>query len=127
MTNEAADRVVVAMIGDRDVATEWPDVIGNLVKLTREERLRLKLWPIYNHDQSLDEIWQERDDRRRARKRQVMEARRRAKGQQTRAAYLAQFEYSENKRKPWIAQGISKATYYRRKSTARETGFVTRK
>ena len=72
------------------------------------EREALKLWrfkPIDMTDEKLAEQAKARERERRARKR-------REKGIRTKAAYLAE---RASRPKPWIAQGISRSTYHRRR------------
>jgi hypothetical protein len=88
--------------------TETAEAIGRQLGLTNAEREKLKLWPfkpIDKTDAELAEQAKVRERERRARKR-------REKGIRTKAAYLAE---RASKPKPWIAQGISRSTYYRRR------------
>jgi hypothetical protein len=82
--------------------------IGKRLGLTNVEREVLKLWPfrpIDKTDKELAEQAKTRERDRRARKR-------RAKGLRTREAYLAELA---SRPKPWIAEGISRRTWERRK------------
>jgi hypothetical protein len=82
--------------------------LGRRLGLTNAEREALKLWPFLPIDRTADEIAEIAKARRNNRRREKA----RASGIRTRAAYLAELE---NKRKPWITEGISRATYYRRR------------
>jgi hypothetical protein len=64
---------------------------------------------------SVDVTNAERAAARKARKRQSKQAMRRAKGKLTRSDYLAQ---SKENAKPWISEGISRRTWYRRQKLA---------
>jgi hypothetical protein len=82
--------------------------LGRRLGLTNAEREALKLWPFLPIDRTADEIAESAKARRNNRRREKA----RASGIRTRAAYLAELE---NKPKPWITEGISRATYYRRR------------
>jgi DNA-binding transcriptional MerR regulator len=88
-----------------------PAEIAAWCLLTYEQRKRHRLWtitpPIGMTKQELRER-RKADDRERK-----MIARRRA-NVQSRQAYLAQFDQSINKTKPWEALGMCKATWYRK-------------
>jgi hypothetical protein len=73
-------------------------------KVTQEQRRRLALKTIG----AIDLSKAERIKTRRAHNKAASRAYRRANGAKPRAQYLAQFT------KPWIAAGISRATWYRR-------------
>ena len=80
--------------------------LGRRLGLTDAEREALKLWPFLPIDKTEEELAEQakvRERERRARKR-------REKGIRTKAAYLAE---RASRPKPWIAQGISRSTYYR--------------
>jgi hypothetical protein len=81
--------------------------LGRRLGVTNAERKRLKLWqfkPIDATDEQLEE-------ERKARRRENRRTKRRVDGAKPREAYLAEMT---SKPKPWIALGISRATYYRR-------------
>jgi hypothetical protein len=94
-------------------------VLGKLLGLTLAERSRLNIRTIAA-DVSDDEKAAHTKAKRReqARRRQVK--RRRKTGKKSRAAYLAG---SVTAQKPWLAEGISRASWYRRNSAqSGETG-----
>lgn len=75
-------------------------------QVTDEQRTRLKLTTIG----SIDVPKAERIKRRRQRKRERMTERRRSEGAMPRREYLK----SVKKPMPWLAEGVSRATWYRR-------------
>jgi hypothetical protein len=82
--------------------------LGERLGLTNTEREALKLWPFLPIDKTEEELAEQakvRERERRARKR-------REKGIRTREAYLAELA---RKPRPWVAQGISRAAYYRKR------------
>ena len=82
--------------------------LGRRLELTNAEREALKLWPFLPIDKTEEELAEQakaRERERRARKR-------REKGVRTRQAYLVELA---SKPKPWVAQGISRAAYYRKR------------
>jgi hypothetical protein len=81
--------------------------IGNLLRLTNAERVKLKLWQFKPIDATDEELEAQRKARRLENKR----AKRRAKGVRPREVYLAELA---SKPKPWIAEGISRRTWERR-------------
>lgn len=83
-----------------------PEVIAERTRFTNAERERHRLWTIPPIDMSNEQLVEQR--KRKDRERKVI-ARRKA-GTQLREAYLAKFQ------KPWIAEGISRRTWYRRKA-----------
>jgi hypothetical protein len=83
-----------------------PETVARQIGLTAEQRERNQLWTLPPVDLSKEQIAERKRQRDRERKRR---ARRRA-GQQARGEYLAQFD------KPWIAAGVSRATWFRRKA-----------
>jgi hypothetical protein len=91
------------------------DALAWRLRLTRKERTMLGITTIG----AIDESKAQRTKRRRALDRQRKENARRAKGIQPRAAYEGQ---SISKSKPWLAEGISRAQWYRRRAneTARQ-------
>ena len=88
------------------------DALAWRMRLTKEDRRMLGVTTIG----AIDENKAARTKRRRALDRQRKENARRAKGIKPREAYEAQ---SVSAAKPWVAEGISRASWYRRK--ARET------
>jgi len=82
--------------------------IGKRLGLTNAERETLTLWPFLPIDKSEKEIAEQakvRERERRARKR-------RERGVRSRKAYLAELA---NRPRPWIAEGISRRTWERRR------------
>jgi hypothetical protein len=82
--------------------------LGQRLGVTNAERESLKLWPFIPIDKTDEELAEQskaRERERRARKR-------RAKGVRTREAYLAELA---SRPKPWIAEGISRRTWERRR------------
>jgi hypothetical protein len=86
--------------------------LGKLLRLTDAERTALGITTI----RAIDVSWAEMVARRRRRDRQYRAKRRLAK----RASRPA----SLNQTKPWEAEGISRATWYRRRKAAGETNSV---
>jgi hypothetical protein len=88
----------------------WRDPVelGKILQVTNEERERLKLWTILPYDMTRDELDAQRKAKKRARARERRQ-------RQPRAKYLA--AHAVNRTKPWLALGISRATYYRRGET----------
>jgi hypothetical protein len=110
---EASVNIVNRMpIGDRwRISKE----LGKRHRLTSAERERLGLRNIAPYDMSKEQLAEQRRAKDRARKRrQRIEQKRSSRG-----AYLAQFANSINKTKPWLAFGISKSAYYKRKAKKR--------
>jgi hypothetical protein len=87
------------------------DTLGARLGLREADRTRLRITTIG----SVDVTNAERAAARKARKRQSKQAMRRAKGKLTRSDYLAQ---SKENAKPWISEGISRRTWYRRQKLA---------
>jgi hypothetical protein len=87
-----------------------PWTMGNRVMLTNAEREALKVWQIAPVDIDDFSLAEQRKEKRRARER----SRRRRAGAKSRAVYEAQ---SKSKLKPWEAEGISRAKWYRRRAT----------
>jgi hypothetical protein len=82
--------------------------IGKRLGLTNAERETLKLWPFLPFDKTEEEIAEQAKARERARRAR----KRREKGVQTREDYLAELS---SRPKPWIAEGISRRTWERRR------------
>ena len=82
--------------------------IGRLLGLTNAERQALKLWPFKPIDATEEEL----EKQRKARRREKRRAKREAKGVRSRDVYLAEMAA---KPKPWIAGGISRRTWQRRR------------
>ena len=77
--------------------------LGQRLRLTNDERERYKLWTIKPVDMTDEQLAKQRRDKDRDRKR---------KGRKPRPQYLNEV----TKPKPWVALGISRRTYYYRKS-----------
>ena len=95
-----------------------PREIAEAVHLTNEQRERHKLWTIPPVDMTKEQLTKQR----RVKNRRRMQMARRKANMLVREAYLAQFEGSIQQTQPWLAMGISRRTYFRRKQ--RETGSV---
>jgi hypothetical protein len=100
----------VEHVGGLDIYERTPTAkaLGQRLGLTNAEREALKLWqflPIDKTDAEIAELAKARDRERRARKR-------RANGVRTREAYLAELA---SRPQPWIAEGISRRTWQRRR------------
>lgn len=85
------------------------DALAWRLRLTKEERNMLGITTIG----AVDENKAARTKRRRAADRQRKENARRAKGMKPREQYEGQ---SLSKAKPWVAEGISRAKWYRRRA-----------
>lgn len=88
-----------------------PKEVAKHVGLTNEQRERNKLWSIPPVDMTKTQLAEQRKAKDRQRK---MLARRKAKTQ-TREAYLATIASD----KPWLKEGVSRATWYRRQAALR--------
>jgi hypothetical protein len=89
--------------------------LGNRLRLTNAERERLRLFTIKPFDMTDTQL----DEQSKVRRRKRCERKRRDQGIRSRAAYLAEMEA---KPKPWIAEGIDRATWYRRRAKAMRRG-----
>jgi hypothetical protein len=89
--------------------------LGKKFNVTHLERVRLRLWLIAPIDVSQAELEHWRHTRRRQTDKVRKERKRREAGVRTRQAYLAT---SVSRQKPWEAEGISRATWYRRRETS---------
>jgi hypothetical protein len=85
--------------------------IGERIRLTNAERERLKAWRIAPVDMTAADLAEQRKTKERDRKAR----KRRQAGAISRPAYVAK---SLTKQKPWEAEGISRATWYRRRETS---------
>ena len=81
--------------------------IGNLLRLTNAERVKLKLWQFKPIDATDEEL----EEQRKARRAEARRAKRIASGVKPREVYLAEMA---SKPKPWIAAGVSRRTWHRR-------------
>ena len=91
--------------------TPKAETLGQRLRVTNVERERLRLWTIAPCDMSPEDLAEFRKAKARAR----MKALRRKRGTRTRAVYLAK---SLSRNKPWIAEGISRRTWERRRTKA---------
>jgi hypothetical protein len=82
--------------------------LGKRLGLTNAEREALKLWPFLPIDKTKEELAEIARARRNNRRRE----RARAAGVRTRATYLTELT---GRPKPWIAAGMSRAAYYRKR------------
>ena len=91
-----------------------PEELGKILRVTNEERERLKLWTMLPCDLTRDELEEQRKAKRRSRQQRLRQKR----GATTRAKYLA--THTTRRTKPWLAAGVSRATWYRqqRETTA---------
>jgi hypothetical protein len=87
------------------------DKLAARLRLTEADRRRLRIRTIG----AVDMTKQERQQARQLRQRQRDRARRRSRGAKPRTEYEAN---SVNRTKPWIALGMSRATWYRRRETS---------
>ena len=94
--------------------TRTAQELGERFNITNAERERLRLWTIAAVDIAEDQ----RAEQRKAKKRARDIRRRREDGSEPRAVYLAT---SKNRRQPWKAEGISRATWYRQQKRAAST------
>jgi hypothetical protein len=92
--------------------TPTAEQLGDRLRVTAALRERLKLWPIKPVDATAEDLVEQRKARRREQDR----ARRRKRGQQSRADYLSRFGKSLAKLKPWEIEGVSRRTWFRRLS-----------
>lgn len=86
------------------------DGLGQMLNLDWMTRERLRLWQIG----AIDATAEYRRQRRILRDRERKWRKRRADGRTDRAEYLA--THSASRSKPWLAMGISRGTYYRRRA-----------
>src|SRR5262249_32577676 len=80
--------------------------LGNWLNVTNTERERLKLWTIRPCDMSDEQLAKQRKAKDRARKKQ----RRLKQGRTAQAMSLS-------RTKPWLAERVSRATWYRNRET----------
>jgi hypothetical protein len=86
-------------------------LLGKRLRLTNGERERLKLWTIAPFNMSPQQARKQRRAKDRARKRRLRQLR----GCKGRIEYEAS---SATRTKPWLAAGISRATWYRCRETS---------
>jgi hypothetical protein len=88
------------------------DQAAKMLGVTYEQRQRLGLTTIG----AIDVNKEQRKERRKRRDREAKERKRRERGAKPRAEYEAK---SLCKAKPWLAEGISRKTWYKRRATQR--------
>ena len=114
---EAEAARMVGRITSMPLDMRWstPEGLGKRLRVTNAERERLKLWQIKPCDMSDADIAEYRRakqrDRARTRARERREKREREG--KSREAYLKE---CEERPRPWVAEGIHKATWYRRRA-----------
>jgi hypothetical protein len=86
-------------------------LLGKRLRVTNAERERLKLWTIAASDLTAQQVLAWRRAKAKARMRRL----RHLHGRKPRAKYEAT---SANRTKPWLAAGISRATWYRQRETS---------
>jgi hypothetical protein len=87
--------------------TQTAQEIGRRLGLTNAEREALKLWPFRPIDMTSEEL----AEQAKVRKRERQTRKRRERGVRTQEEYLQQ----ARRPKPWIAEGVSSRTWYRRR------------
>jgi hypothetical protein len=85
--------------------------VGKRHRVTNQDRERLRLWTIAPCDVTAEQL----AEQRKAKKRERMFRLRQKRGRQTRKACLAAHSISRNK--PWLAEGISRRSWYRKRGT----------
>lgn|SRR5262249_44651245 len=91
-------------------------ILGDRLRLTDQERTTLGIRTIRPFDLTEEEFL----ERRKGRKQYLKWLRQRRAGKPTRAEWLATHSLSRDQ--PWKAEGVCKATWYRRQKRQRETG-----
>jgi hypothetical protein len=89
-----------------------PEDLGRRLRLTNAEREACGFWTAHPVDMSAEDLKEFKKAKRRTR----MSARRAKKGGLSRAAYLVKCKATP---KPWVALGMSRATYFRRRKHVR--------
>jgi hypothetical protein len=97
----------IAMTPDYEKA-QTSEALGRVLHVTNVERERLRLWSIRPCDLTAEEFSAQSKEKKRANR----EAQRRNKGIRSRQEYLAELA---SRPKPWLAEGISRRAYERRK------------
>src|SRR5262249_3449530 len=105
----------IQLIDDINRTPIWqrkPDgkVLGGRLRVTNAHREWLKLWTIAACDMSQEEAQEWRKDKNRERRHRLRQLR----GGKPRAEYETA---STNRTKPWLALGISRASWYRRETS----------
>jgi len=88
-------------------------VVGQRLNLTNAERESFQLWTISPADMTNKQMAEQRKVKQRLRERR----RRQKSGAKTRREWLAA---SRTGRKPWLNEGVSRATWYRRRQGLRQ-------
>jgi hypothetical protein len=111
MTREEAERLVQHVSNNLTFSERTPTArtLGNRLRLTNAERERLRLWTIRPFDMTDEQLVEQSKARRRMRRGR----KRRDQGIRSRAAHLAELKA---KPKPWEAENVSRATWYRRRA-----------
>jgi hypothetical protein len=114
MDRNDANRII-AYVNRIPAGMRWPKphILGESLRLTNAEREGLGLWSILPCDVTQEDLAEQRKRKERERKRR----KRKEDGHMTREEYRA----SVASQKPWIKEGVSRATWFRRKA---ETGSV---
>jgi hypothetical protein len=89
----------------------WPNELRDKIGLSTIDYERLKAWHVPPIDKTLEELAEYRKAKRSTR----AESTRRKAGAKPRSIYLSN---SQSRLKPWESQGISRATWYRRRETS---------
>ena len=115
---EDAERAWLDELQNDDSRRVWlgGKELGERLRLTNAERESLKVWRIapVNLDGELISA-EDLAEQRKAKKRNRQRERRKRAGAVSRQAYLAN---AKQKLKPWEAEGVSRATWYRRRETS---------
>lgn len=119
MTREEAERLVHHVSNNLTFAERTPTArtLGNRLRLTNAERERLRLWTIRPCDMTDEQLLEQSKARRRMRR----ERKRRDQGIRSRAVHLAELKARP---KPWEAENVSRATWYRRRKVRRGCGLT---
>ena len=116
-SEQAADLIRHVWGLDRYQRIQTAAELGRHLGVTNAVRQKLGLWPFKPIDATDEELVAQRKARRSQRRRERL----RAKGVRPREAYLAA---SISQKRPWQSEGISRGTWYRRRSKSRETSHV---
>jgi len=110
-----ADRVPWLDPDNIDVTTLLPDkaqTLGNKLELTAALRTRLHVTSIASCDQTPEQRIAAQKEQRRLRERERRQRKRIEANRMTRMAWLA--AHTTSRDRPWIREGVSRRTYYRR-------------
>ncbi len=116
ITEKAIENVVREVMLDSRIET--PDQLGIALRLSYVERSAHRITTIGSFDLNKAGRARLRKNKKRIRDRERARQRRRRLGALTRSAYLAN---SATSKQPWLDEGISRATYYRRRANIDET------